>query len=62
MQGQVRAALIKVVQRDITGPDQEPSMILTTAVDRVEVHILVDNVTDSLSTVPSHVENEWSYL
>ena len=32
------------------------------SVDRVEVHILVDNVTDSLSTVPSHVENEWSYL
>jgi len=31
-------------------------------VDRVEVHVLVDNVTDSLSTVPSHVENEWSYL
>jgi hypothetical protein len=27
-------------------------MILTTAVARVEVHILVDNVTDSLSTVP----------
>ncbi len=31
-------------------------------VNRIEVHILVDNVTDSLSTVPSHVENEWSYL
>jgi hypothetical protein len=31
-------------------------------VDRVEVHVLVDNVTDSLSTVPCHVENEWSYL
>jgi 7,8-dihydropterin-6-yl-methyl-4-(beta-D-ribofuranosyl)aminobenzene 5'-phosphate synthase len=31
-------------------------------VDRVEVHILVDNVTDSLSTVPIYVENEWSYL
>jgi hypothetical protein len=31
-------------------------------VDRVEVHVLVDNVTDSLSTVPSFVENEWGYL
>lgn len=27
-------------------------------VDRVEVHGLVDNVTDSLSTVPSRDENE----
>jgi 7,8-dihydropterin-6-yl-methyl-4-(beta-D-ribofuranosyl)aminobenzene 5'-phosphate synthase len=31
-------------------------------VDRIEVHVLVDNVTGSLSRVPSHVENEWSYL
>ncbi len=37
-------------------------MTSLTAVDRVEVHILVDNVTDSPSTVPRHVENEWSYL
>ncbi len=37
-------------------------MATAIAVDRVEVHVLVDNVTDSLSTVPSHVENEWSYL
>ena len=37
-------------------------MTTASAVERVEVHILVDNVTDSLSTVPSHVENEWSYL
>ena len=26
--------------------------------DRVEVLVLVDNVTDNLSSVPSHVENE----
>jgi len=31
-------------------------------VDRLEVHILVDNSTDGLSTVPSHVEPEFSYL
>ena len=31
-------------------------------VDRVEVDVLVDNVTDSLSSVPRHVENEWTYL
>ena len=31
-------------------------------VDRVEVHILVDNLTDSLSSIPTHVESEFSYL
>ena len=31
-------------------------------VDRLEVHILVDNATDSLSTVPTHIELEFSYL
>jgi 7,8-dihydropterin-6-yl-methyl-4-(beta-D-ribofuranosyl)aminobenzene 5'-phosphate synthase len=31
-------------------------------VDRLEVHILVDNATDSLSSVPKHVETELSYL
>ena len=30
-------------------------------VDRLEVHILVDNATDSLSSVPKHVESEFSY-
>jgi 7,8-dihydropterin-6-yl-methyl-4-(beta-D-ribofuranosyl)aminobenzene 5'-phosphate synthase len=33
-----------------------------TPVDRLEVHILVDNATDSLSSIPSHVESEFSYL
>jgi len=32
------------------------------AVDRLEIHILVDNATDSLSSVPAHVEPEFSYL
>jgi 7,8-dihydropterin-6-yl-methyl-4-(beta-D-ribofuranosyl)aminobenzene 5'-phosphate synthase len=41
---------------------RECVMANTSPVDRVEVHILVYNITDSLSTVPSHVENEWSYL
>jgi 7,8-dihydropterin-6-yl-methyl-4-(beta-D-ribofuranosyl)aminobenzene 5'-phosphate synthase len=33
-----------------------------TAVDGVEVHILVDNVTDNLSSVPSFVETEFASL
>jgi 7,8-dihydropterin-6-yl-methyl-4-(beta-D-ribofuranosyl)aminobenzene 5'-phosphate synthase len=32
------------------------------AVDRLEVLVLVDNVTDSLSTTPKHVVAEWSGL
>ena len=32
------------------------------AVESVEIHILVDNVTDSLSTVPSFVETKWAGL
>jgi 7,8-dihydropterin-6-yl-methyl-4-(beta-D-ribofuranosyl)aminobenzene 5'-phosphate synthase len=32
------------------------------AVESVEIQILVDNVTDSLSTVPSFVETEWAGL
>ena len=31
-------------------------------VERVEIQILVDNVTDSLSTVPAYVETEWAGL
>ncbi len=31
-------------------------------IDRLEIHILVDNATDSLSSVPKHVETEFSYL
>jgi 7,8-dihydropterin-6-yl-methyl-4-(beta-D-ribofuranosyl)aminobenzene 5'-phosphate synthase len=33
-----------------------------TPVDKLEIHILVDNATDSLSSVPKHVESEFSYL
>lgn len=33
-----------------------------TPVDRLEIHILVDNATDSLSSVPNHVETEFTYL
>jgi 7,8-dihydropterin-6-yl-methyl-4-(beta-D-ribofuranosyl)aminobenzene 5'-phosphate synthase len=32
------------------------------AVDRVEIRVLVDNVTDSLSSTPTHVKREWSVL
>ncbi len=31
-------------------------------VDKLEIHILVDNATDSLSSIPKHVEAEFSYL
>lgn len=31
-------------------------------VDALEVHVLVDNVTDSLSTVPAGVTHEWGHL
>jgi 7,8-dihydropterin-6-yl-methyl-4-(beta-D-ribofuranosyl)aminobenzene 5'-phosphate synthase len=31
-------------------------------VDRLEIHILVDNATDSLSSAPKHVETEFNYL
>jgi len=31
-------------------------------VDRIEVQVLVDNVTDSLSTVPENVTLEWPAL
>ncbi len=37
-------------------------MIKLAAADRVEVLVLVDNVTDSLSTVPVYVENEFPRL
>jgi len=33
-----------------------------TAVETVEIHVLVDNVTDSLSSIPRHAESEFSYL
>ena len=32
------------------------------AVDRVEVQVLVDNVTDNLSTLPKDITHEWAYL
>jgi len=32
------------------------------AVDRIEITVLVDNVTDSLSTTPSFVTREWVRL
>jgi 7,8-dihydropterin-6-yl-methyl-4-(beta-D-ribofuranosyl)aminobenzene 5'-phosphate synthase len=32
------------------------------AADRIEILVLVDNVTDNLSSVPSYVENEWPRL
>jgi 7,8-dihydropterin-6-yl-methyl-4-(beta-D-ribofuranosyl)aminobenzene 5'-phosphate synthase len=31
-------------------------------VDKVEVHVLVDNATDSLSSIPAHAESEFTYL
>lgn len=31
-------------------------------VDKVEVHVLIDNVTDSHSTIHDHAESEFSFL
>jgi 7,8-dihydropterin-6-yl-methyl-4-(beta-D-ribofuranosyl)aminobenzene 5'-phosphate synthase len=31
-------------------------------VDRLEVHVLIDNLTDSHSLIPAHAESEFSYL
>jgi 7,8-dihydropterin-6-yl-methyl-4-(beta-D-ribofuranosyl)aminobenzene 5'-phosphate synthase len=31
-------------------------------IDRVEVHVLVDNATDSLSSAPAHAETEFAFL
>jgi 7,8-dihydropterin-6-yl-methyl-4-(beta-D-ribofuranosyl)aminobenzene 5'-phosphate synthase len=32
------------------------------AVDKVEIQVLVDNATDSLSSIPAHAESEFAYL
>jgi 7,8-dihydropterin-6-yl-methyl-4-(beta-D-ribofuranosyl)aminobenzene 5'-phosphate synthase len=32
------------------------------AVDRVEIHVIIDNATDSLSSIPAHAESEFAYL
>jgi 7,8-dihydropterin-6-yl-methyl-4-(beta-D-ribofuranosyl)aminobenzene 5'-phosphate synthase len=32
------------------------------AVDKVEIHVLIDNATDSLSSIPAHAESEFAYL
>ena len=37
-------------------------MIGLEAVDKVVVHVLIDNVTDSHSTIHNHAESEFSYL
>jgi 7,8-dihydropterin-6-yl-methyl-4-(beta-D-ribofuranosyl)aminobenzene 5'-phosphate synthase len=31
-------------------------------VDKIEIQVLVDNATDSLSTIPAHAESEFAYL
>ena len=37
-------------------------MVTVKAVESVDVHVLVDNVTDNLSSVPSFVETEFAAL
>jgi 7,8-dihydropterin-6-yl-methyl-4-(beta-D-ribofuranosyl)aminobenzene 5'-phosphate synthase len=37
-------------------------MIALEPVDSVELHVIVDNVTDSLSTTHAHAETEFAYL
>jgi 7,8-dihydropterin-6-yl-methyl-4-(beta-D-ribofuranosyl)aminobenzene 5'-phosphate synthase len=31
-------------------------------VDKVEIHVIIDNATDSLSSIPAHAESEFAYL
>jgi hypothetical protein len=40
----------------------EATMSNLRPIDKLEIHILVDNATDSLSSIPKHVESEFSYL
>ena len=37
-------------------------MTSITPIEKVEIHVLVDNATDSLSTIPKHAESEFAYL
>lgn len=37
-------------------------MTRLTPIEKVEIHVLVDNATDSLSTTPKHAESEFAYL
>jgi 7,8-dihydropterin-6-yl-methyl-4-(beta-D-ribofuranosyl)aminobenzene 5'-phosphate synthase len=37
-------------------------MASLTPIDKIEIHVLVDNATDSLSTIPAHSESEFAYL
>ena len=39
-----------------------PPPLKLKAVDRIEVQVLVDNVTDNLSTLPAGITHEWAYL
>jgi 7,8-dihydropterin-6-yl-methyl-4-(beta-D-ribofuranosyl)aminobenzene 5'-phosphate synthase len=32
------------------------------AVDKLEIHVVIDNATDSLSSIPAHAESEFAYL
>jgi hypothetical protein len=44
-------------------PDQsEEGSAMVEAVDGVEIHVLVDNATDSLSSIPKFAESEFNYL
>jgi 7,8-dihydropterin-6-yl-methyl-4-(beta-D-ribofuranosyl)aminobenzene 5'-phosphate synthase len=36
-------------------------MVGLQAVDKVEIHVIIDNATDSLSSIPSHAESEFAY-
>ena len=31
-------------------------------VDKIEIQVVVDNTTDSLSSIPAHAESEFTYL
>jgi hypothetical protein len=43
-------------------PQSEVPMLSLAPVTRIEIHVPVDNATDSLSTVSPHAESEFAYL
>jgi hypothetical protein len=43
-------------------PQSEVPMLSLVPVTRIEIHVPVDNATDSLSTVSAHAESEFAYL
>ena len=48
--------------RDTDGNATGITMAGFEAIDKIEIQVLVDNATDSLSSIPAHAESEFAYL